>query len=122
MSLETHIAGSEDRLVDGLHFGGRNAASYITERRSCTFHPSSASAFKPSGVRLTRFNLADHSGWLDGQTLRLVMTLQNLSTTVAMTPAVASPASMFRRVRIIANGSAVIEDVEEYFVEPLIYC
>ena len=51
MSLETHIAGSEDRLIDGLHFAGRNTASYIVSRKDATFHPSSASNFKPSGVR-----------------------------------------------------------------------
>ena len=114
MSLETHIAGSNDSLIDGLHFGGRNTASYIVERRGTTFHPTSASSFKPSGVRLIRFNLADHSGWLIGDTVRLVFQLTNLSGTTAMTPIVDSPASMFRRMRIIANGSAVVEDIEEY--------
>ena len=29
-------------------------------------------------------------------------------------PIVDSPASMFRRLRVIANGSAVLEDIEEY--------
>ena len=115
MSLETHIAGSEDRLTEGLHFGGRNTASYVIARRACTFSPSSASSWKPSGVRLVRFNLADHGGgWLDPSTVRLVFTLTNLHATGSLTPVVDSPASMFRRVRIIANGSAVLEDVEEY--------
>ena len=41
MSLETHIAASEDRLIDSLHFAGRNTASYIVARRASTFHPSS---------------------------------------------------------------------------------
>lgn len=114
MSLETHIAGSEDRLIDGLHFGSRNTASYVTARRAATFHPSSASSWKPSGVRLMRFNLADQAGWLDGSTMRLCFTLTNLSGASALTPIVDSPASMLRRVRVIANGSAVLEDVEEY--------
>ena len=39
MSLETHIAGSEDRLIDGLHFAGRNTASYITSRQNVSFAP-----------------------------------------------------------------------------------
>ena len=114
MSLETFIAGSVDRLVDGLHFGGRNTASYIIERRGTTFHPSSASSFKPSGVRLIRFNLADHSGWLIGDTVRLVFQLTNLHVSNALTPISDSPASMFRRMRLIANGSAIVEDIEEY--------
>ena len=86
MSLETHIAGSEDALLDALHFGGRNSASYITERRQVTFAPSSAASWKPAGTRLMRWNLADQSGWLDGKTVRLFFTLTNLSTTVGLTP------------------------------------
>ena len=113
MSLETHISGAEDRLLDSLHFGGKNSASYIIDRRQVTFAPSSASSWKPSGVRLCRFNLADQSGWLDGKTVRLFFTLTNLDTN-ALVPTCDSPASMFRRVRIIANGSTVIEDIEDH--------
>ncbi len=98
MSLETHIAGSEDRLIDGLHFAGRNTASYITARRATTFSPSSAAAHSPVGVRLIRFNLADHSGWLDGGTVRLIFTLTNLSTTT-LDPIAVSPACMFRKTQ-----------------------
>ena len=112
-SLETHIAGSTDQLIGGLHFAGRNTASYIIARHATTFHPSSAAAWKPSGVRLMRFNLADVAGWLDGATVRLCFTLTNLGAS-ALTPIVDSPASMFRRMRVIAKCSATIEDVEEY--------
>ncbi len=112
MSLETHIAGSEDRLIDGLHFAGRDTASYITARRATTFSPSSAAAWAPSGVRLVRFNLVDHAGWLDGGTLRLCFTLNNLATT-SLDPIAVSPACMFRRVRIIAS-SACLEDIDNY--------
>ena len=113
MSLETHISGSEDKLIDSLSFAGRNTASYVTERRSCSFQPQSGGLFSPNGVRLIRFNLADQSGWLVGDTVRLVFQIQNNSS-VAMQPICDSPASMFRRMRLIANGSAVIEDIEEY--------
>ena len=114
MSLETFIAGGEDRLVDGLHFGSRNTASYVTARRAATFHPSSASSWKPSGVRLMRFNLADVAGWLDGGTMRLIFTITNNKANATLQPIVDSPASMLRRARVIANGSAVLEDIEEY--------
>jgi hypothetical protein len=39
MSLETHIAGAEDKLLDSLHCAGKVSASYVTERRSVTFAP-----------------------------------------------------------------------------------
>jgi hypothetical protein len=113
MSLETHIAGAEDKLLDSLHFAGKTSASYVTERRSVSFAPQAASNFTPQGVRLMRFNLADQNGWLVGDTLRLIFTLHN-SRAAALVPICDSPASMFRRVRLIGNGSAMIEDIEEY--------
>jgi hypothetical protein len=113
MTLETQISGSEDKLLAGLHFAGRETASYVTKRELVTFAPQQASNFKPSGVRLIRFNLSDQQGWLDGRTLRLMMTIVNNSAS-PLIPAALSPASMFRRLRLIANGSAIIEDVELY--------
>jgi hypothetical protein len=113
MSLETHISGSEDKLIDGLAFQGRNTASYITERRSCSFQPQSGGIFSPNGIRLMRFNLADQSGWLQGDTVRLTFQIQNTGA-APLVPVVDSPASMLRRVRLIANGSAICEDIEEY--------
>ncbi len=77
MSLETHIAGSEDQLIDGLAFSGRNTASYVTERRSCSFQPQSGGLFSGDGVRLHRFHLADQTGWLAGETCRLVIAIEN---------------------------------------------
>jgi hypothetical protein len=114
MSLETHIAGSDDRLIDGLHFAGRNTASYITQRSSVTFAPQTSANLRTSGSRLLRFSLADQQGWLDGGTVRLVFKLTNLHVSGSLQPITDSPASMFRRMRVIANGSAVIEDIEEY--------
>ncbi len=113
MSLETHISGSEDKLIDSLSFAGRNTASYVTERRSCSFQPQSGGLFSSNGVRLLRFNLADQAGWLVGDTVRLVMQIQN-NRGAAIQPITDSPASMFRRMRLIANGPAIIEDIEEY--------
>ena len=70
MSLETHISGREDRLLDSLTFAVKNTANYVTERRSCTFAPQSGGLFSPNGISLMRFNLADQQGWLDASTLR----------------------------------------------------
>ena len=112
-SLETHLAGSSDSLVDGLFFGGRNTASYVVERRDAQFHPSSASAFEVTGVRLIRFNLADVSGWLDGASLRFAFTVTETGGATQLSPITITPLSMFRRMRIIANGSCVVEDIED---------
>jgi len=115
MSLETHIAGVDDALVSPLHFSGSpNTASYVTERRNCSFAPQSGGVFGPGGVRLLRFNLADQSGFLDGSTLRLAFELKNTHASNSLTPISSSPACLFRRMRVIANGSAEIEDIDEY--------
>jgi hypothetical protein len=113
MSLETHIAGAEDKLLDTLHFEGKTSASYVTERRSVSFAPQAASNFTPQRVRLMRLNLADQTGWLEGSTLRLIFALHNARAS-NLIPVCDSPASLFRHVRLIGNGSAMIEDIEEY--------
>jgi hypothetical protein len=112
MSLETTIAGSEDKLIESLHFAGQTSASYVTSRRSCSFPPQAASDFTAASVRLMRFLLADFSGWLDGSTVHLVMTIHNASAN-PLTPICDSPASMFSRIRVIAHGSAILEDFED---------
>ena len=115
MSLETHIAGVDDALASPLHFSGSpNTASYITERRNCSFAPQSGGNFGPNGVRLLRFNLADQQGFLVGDTLRLAFEIENTHASQALNPVVASPASLFKRMRIIADGSAEIEGIDGY--------
>ncbi len=44
----------------------------------------------------------------------MICLLSNLSTATALAPTAVSPACMFRRVRIIANGSCVVEDIADY--------
>ena len=61
-----------------------------------------------------RWNLANQSGWLDGSTLRLCFTLHNLRPDAALSPDADSPACVFRRIRVVANSSSVIEDIEDY--------
>ena len=96
MSLETHIPGNEDRLLDSLTIAGKNTASYVTERRSCTFAPQSGGNFSPAGIRLMRFNLADQQGWLDAGTLRLALTLNNKHASADLKPMVENQAGMFQ--------------------------
>ena len=106
MRLDTHIAGVDDALISPLHFSGSaSTASYVTERRNNTFAPQSGGLFSPTGIRLLRFNLADQQGFLDGQTIRLAFEIKNTGAG-NLTPVVSSPACLFRRLRVIANGSA----------------
>ena len=60
------IANSlEDTLIDGLSFKLAKTASYITNKRSVTFHPQGSNIYSPGiGVKLIKITIAGHD-WLD---------------------------------------------------------
>ena len=101
------IANSvEDRLIDGLSFKLAPGASYVTDRRSVTYHPQGSNIYKPlTGTKLIRFNLTGDS-WLDPSTLRFSYTLKNNSATEALRP-IGGPWAFFRRMRILAGGQII---------------
>ena len=43
--VEAVANGVEDKLVDGLSFKLPSGASYVTNRRSCTFHPQGSNIY-----------------------------------------------------------------------------
>ena len=112
------IANSiEDRLIDGLSFKLNPGASYVTDRRSVTFHPQGSNIYKPtSGTKMIRFNLTGDS-WLDPSTFRFAFTLHNDDQGSATYPKtlrpLGSPWAFFRRLRILAGGQ-IIEDIDQY--------
>ena len=59
------IANSlDDTLTDGLSFKLAKAASYITTRRSCTYHPQGSNIYTPQrGTRLIKISI-NGSDWL----------------------------------------------------------
>ena len=113
-SLETHVASIEDSLIDGMSFGNRPTASYVTARRSTAFQPVSGGVFAPNALRIIRFSINDNDGsWLDASTLRLAFVLSNTGAASVMYPNTQSPASMFRRLRVLAGG-VEIADTQDY--------
>jgi hypothetical protein len=107
------IANSvEDRLIDGLSFKLTPGASYVTDRRSVTYHPQGSNIAKPkSGTKLIRFNLTGDA-WMDPSTFRFSYTLRNTNGTKNLRP-IGSPWAFFRRLRILAGGQ-IIEDIDQY--------
>ena len=113
-SLETHVASIEDSLIDGMSFGNRPTASYVTARRSTSFQPVSGGVFAPNQLRIIRFSINDNDGsWLDGSTLRLAYVLSNTGGASLMYPDTHSPASMFRRLRGLVGGVEAL-DLQDY--------
>ncbi len=112
----------EDYLFDGLSFKMKGGASYITDRRSVTFHPAGSNIYKPTGgTKLIKINITGDS-WLDPRTCRIMYDLRNNGKVVTATGGgqveqilrpLGGPWCFFRRVRILCNGQ-IIEDIYSY--------
>ena len=106
----------EDILIDNLSFKLNKGSSYITDRRSVSFFPTTSNVYKPSsGARVIKFTLnGEDNSWLDPQSVRICFTLNNKDgTNFRKIRPFSSPYSFFRRMRIIA-GSQVVEDFDIY--------
>lgn len=111
--VEAMANSVEDRLIDGLSFKLAPGASYITDRRSVTFHPQGSNIYKPvAGTKLIKLLLSGDS-WLDPSTFRLMFDLRNNGTGNQELRPVGGPWSFFRRMRILCGGQ-VIEDIDNY--------
>ena len=106
----------EDILIDNLSFKLNKGSSYINDRRSVSFFPTTSNVYKPSsGARVIKFTLnGEDNSWLDPQSVRICFTLNNKDgTNFRKIRPLSSPYSFFRRMRIIA-GSQVVEDFDSY--------
>lgn len=112
--VEAAANGITDKLVDSLSFKLSPGASYVTDRRSVTFHPQGSNIYESvNGVRLIRINLNGDS-WLDPSTFRLGFDLANTSSDAGkLLRPLSGPHSLFRRLRILCGGQCV-EDISEF--------
>ena len=103
----------EDKLIDGLSFKHKPGASYITDRKSVTFHPSGSNFYSTTGTKLIKIMLTGDN-WLDPSTFRIMFDLSNTSQVPQrkLRP-LGGPHSFFRRMRILCGGQ-VIEDIDSY--------
>jgi hypothetical protein len=112
--VEAIANGIEDKLIDGLSFKLSPGASYVTDRRSLTYHPQGSNNHTPgAGTKLIRLLLTSDN-WLECSTFRIMFDVRNTeSTSVKKLRCLGSPWSFFRRMRILAGGQ-VFEDVDSY--------
>ena len=112
--MESFANSVEDRLIDGLSFKLQPGASYITDRRSVSFHPQGSNVYKPStGTKLIKILLTGDS-WLDPSTFRIMFDVENLETEpTKILRNISGPWSFFRRLRVIVGGQ-VVEDIDYY--------
>ena len=95
-----------------LKFKLKEGASYVTDRKSVTFHASGSNIYTPqNGTKLIKLMLTGDN-WLDPSTLRVQFTLTNNATGPGqkLRP-LAGPWAFFRRIRLLAGG-VVCEDID----------
>ena len=68
----------EDRLVDGLSFQLKPGASYVTERKSVTYHPQGSNIYNTNGTKLIKILLTGDQ-WIDPTTCRIMFDVMNTS-------------------------------------------
>ena len=103
----------EDRLVDGLSFQLKPGASYVTERKSVTFHPQGSNIYSTNGTKLVKILLTGDQ-WLDPSTFRIMFDVVNMdSTSGKLLRVLGQPHVFFKRMRILCSGQ-VIEDIDNY--------
>ena len=75
--VEAIASGAEDKLLDSLSFKTPHSASYITERKSVSFHPSGSNVYSSAGgTKLIKIVLTGDN-WLDPSTFRIMFDLKN---------------------------------------------
>lgn len=112
--MEAVSNGIEDKLVDALSFKLTPGASYVTDRRSVTFHPQGSNIYESSnGVRLIRIAL-NGDNWLDPSTFKIAFDLANtnVETNKLLRP-LGGPHAFFRRCRVLVGGQ-VVEDIDNF--------
>jgi hypothetical protein len=114
--VEAIANGIEDKLIDGLSFRLNPGASYVTDRRSVTFHPQGSNIYTPgAGTKLIRIVLTGDS-WLDPSTFRVMFNLVNeeaLDATPNMLRPIGGPWGFFQRMRVLCAGQ-LVEDIMDY--------
>ena len=111
--MKHHVQSVDDQLIGGLSYKLKAGASYVQDRRKCTFYAGGGNQYSSTGVKVCKFNIVSDQ-WLDPSTFRLMFTLNNLNTdSDVIKPLHWNPAVLFRRCRVSCGG-VVIEDIDGY--------
>ncbi len=106
---------SEDTLVDSLSFKLPGTGSYVTERKSFSFHPEGSGSYSTtSGTKVIKFRLSSDS-WLDPSTFRVMFNVVNDDRDGGnnkLRP-LGDVHAFFQRLRISIRG-IVIEDISDF--------
>ena len=111
MSLEATTNAIEDYLIDSISFKLQPGASYVTDRRSVTFHPQGSNIYKPvQGTKVIKITMTGDQ-WLDPSTVQLQFDLNNAKDQNLYL--LGGPHTFFRRMRVLCGGT-IVEDIDQY--------
>ena len=97
--------------LDELSFKLGKTASYITNRRSCTYHPQGSNIYSSNvGVKLIKMHI-NGTHWTDPPKLRIMFETVNTDITARqrLRP-IGGPWAFFSRMRVLAGGQ-ILEDM-----------
>ena len=120
--VEAAANSVQDHLIDGLSFKLKEGSTYVTDRRSITYHPSGSNIYSPMGTRLISIKLTGDN-WMDPSTFRIMFDLVNTDTRdygsfaagackTSVRPQ-GGPYAFFKRMRVLAGG-VVLEDIDDF--------
>ena len=115
LKMEHHVQSIDGSLIGGLSYKLKPGASYVTDRRKCTFYASEGNQYSSYGVKVYKFNIVSDQ-WLDPSTFRVMFTLNNLNPASPLNVIKLlhwNPAVLFRRCRVTCGG-VVTEDVDDF--------
>lgn len=114
-NMEHHAQSIDDALIGGLSYKLKAGASYVSNRRKCTYFASGGNQYSSSGVKVCKFNIVSDD-WLDPSTFRVAFTLNHpnpLNPVTKCKPLHWNPAVFFRRARVMVGG-VCIEDIDDF--------
>ena len=113
--MQSITNSSEDTLVNSLSFKLPGTGSYVTERKSVSFHPEGSGSYSAtSGTKVVEFLLSS-DGWLDPSTFRVMFNVVNDDRNggAKKVRPLGDAYAFFSRMRISIRGIN-IEDISDF--------
>ena len=90
--MDNHFEGVEDGMISNLSFKHGVGASYVTDKRSCTFFPNGSEIYSSDNVKLIKIAVSGY-GWVDLESIKIFFQLNNTDPTAGkkLYPLVANP-------------------------------
>ena len=97
--MDNHFEGVQDGMISNLSFKHGVGASYVTDKRSCTFFPNGSEIYSSDNVKLIKIAVSGY-GWVDLESIKIFFQLNNTDNSgtpnKVLYPLVANPRFCFQ--------------------------